>query len=264
MRTFFFGYLSLKWQRLFRTLSILFLIPNLINIIEKGSLFTYGYVQYNNYGLVFSICAVLFIPLISYLVQPFIDHAIKDQNDKVNEPVNPVFNINSKFQIEVINNQITEDQSQVSELKESCENDVSSDENSENTNISKFNKGTGIRVHLIKLFINNRLIYHIFINLVVDSYIAYKLLDNVQKSIKLGTFNGGYDPNSVSGKLGVILVPFVTSILVPLLVSLIVLKYSHKAYKVVFLVLMYLFLLFQIISLAGMGMHLNRIIFFFF
>jgi hypothetical protein len=249
MRTFFFGYLLLKWQRLFRTISILFIIPNLINIFEKGSLFTYGYVQYNKYGLIFSVCAVLFIPLISYLVQPFVED--KNKNSK------------SKSTFDKFSNIMTDCEK---DENKSISDEVIYRESSISNEIQEItNKAPNVpliiysKKNIIDTFFKNRLLYHLVINIILNSIIAYRIWVNLQVTIKNGTFNNSFNPHTFSGIIGVLTPTFIFGIILPLIISLFSLIFSKKAFMITFIILMYLMLLFNVFSLIGSQFRLNRV-----
>ena len=73
LNTFFFGYLSLKWRRLFRTLIIIPFLY-LIAFILWATLFVGGYGETFFYAL-FSLLLIgipIIIGLISWLIKPFV------------------------------------------------------------------------------------------------------------------------------------------------------------------------------------------------
>ena len=67
MNTFFFGYLSLKWRRLIRTLLVVGFLILVINFI--GGEFEYETIEYK---MSLMTTYIVPIPLISWLVKPFI------------------------------------------------------------------------------------------------------------------------------------------------------------------------------------------------
>ena len=68
MNTFFFGYLSLKWRRLIRTISIfLFLLSSFIGLLLEFD---------DGFGIL-PISIFFLTPLISYVIKPFI---VKDKS----------------------------------------------------------------------------------------------------------------------------------------------------------------------------------------
>ena len=68
LNTFFFGYLSLKWRRLIRTISIfLFLLSFFIGLLLEFD---------DGFGIL-PISIFFLTPLISYVVKPFI---VKDKS----------------------------------------------------------------------------------------------------------------------------------------------------------------------------------------
>ena len=69
--TFFYGYLSLKWKRLFRTILVLlyfFLIQELLNKYSKS----YDLIDISTYFLKYFMAPPILIALSSWVVQPFI------------------------------------------------------------------------------------------------------------------------------------------------------------------------------------------------
>ena len=72
MNTFFFGYLSLKWRRLIRTLLVLGFLILVINFI-------WGEFEYETIEakMILMTTYIVPIPLISWLVKPFI---VKDKS----------------------------------------------------------------------------------------------------------------------------------------------------------------------------------------
>ena len=73
LNTFFFGYLSLKWRRLVRTLILFFLVLVIIGIIDKlFSYFEWG----NTADLILLLNTALIIIVstitISYVLKPFV------------------------------------------------------------------------------------------------------------------------------------------------------------------------------------------------
>lgn len=73
MNTFFWGYFSLKWKRLFRTISV-------IIILFFSYIFTSGYET----DQTISILVILTIPLLSYLTEPFV--LDKNKKSQLNNP----------------------------------------------------------------------------------------------------------------------------------------------------------------------------------
>ena len=80
LNTFFFGYLSLKWRRLFRTLITLAYLPFIVFTYYEGCRsITYGYYTQRIIGefnlpyfiLLISIPTIS-IPLISWVIKPFV------------------------------------------------------------------------------------------------------------------------------------------------------------------------------------------------
>jgi TRAP-type C4-dicarboxylate transport system permease small subunit len=67
MNTFFFGYLSLKWRRLVRTLLVIGFLILVINFIWGE--FEYETIEYK---MILMTTYIVPIPLISWLVKPFI------------------------------------------------------------------------------------------------------------------------------------------------------------------------------------------------
>ena len=66
MNTFFFGYLSLKWRRLIRTLFLLPYIPFSIVVFYKMV------VEFDDFGLIFSmIFAPILFATLSWVIKPF-------------------------------------------------------------------------------------------------------------------------------------------------------------------------------------------------
>ena len=65
MNTFFFGYLSLKWRRLVRTISIIYLIFNFL--YWTGELWG----EFPEFFIFISLFSIP-IPLISWVLKPFI------------------------------------------------------------------------------------------------------------------------------------------------------------------------------------------------
>ena len=88
LNTFFFGYLSLRWRRLVRTLILLFLIPltigtiiNIMNSIERG------YVSSDTRDFIaFTASLIVLSSITSYILKPF---AIN--KNKFNPTVNTFF-----------------------------------------------------------------------------------------------------------------------------------------------------------------------------
>jgi hypothetical protein len=80
LNTFFFGYLSLKWRRLFRTLITLAYLPFIVFTYYEGcrSIIThgYGYSIIGEFNLPYFILLIsipiLSIALISWLIKPFV------------------------------------------------------------------------------------------------------------------------------------------------------------------------------------------------
>ena len=67
LNTFFFGYLSLKWRRLVRTLFLLPYIPFSIVVFYKMV------VEFNDFGLIFSmIFAPILFATLSWVIKPFV------------------------------------------------------------------------------------------------------------------------------------------------------------------------------------------------
>ena len=66
LNTFFFGYLTLKWRRLIRTLFLLPYIPFSIVVFYKMI------VEFNDFGLIFSmIFAPILFATLSWVIKPF-------------------------------------------------------------------------------------------------------------------------------------------------------------------------------------------------
>ena len=88
MNTFFFGYLSLKWRRLVRTLILLFLVPltigiiiNIMNSIERG------YVSSDTRDFIaFTASLIVLSSITSYILKPFAMN-----KNKFNPTVNTFF-----------------------------------------------------------------------------------------------------------------------------------------------------------------------------
>jgi len=72
LNTFFFGYLSLKWRRLFRTLIIVaYLFWILFSFYETRHFYYRYYYDIGAFILLISI-PIVSIPLISWVIKPFI------------------------------------------------------------------------------------------------------------------------------------------------------------------------------------------------
>lgn len=74
LNTFFFGYLSLKWKRLFRTLILIaYLFWIVISFYETRRWYYRSGYQYNigEFILLISI-PIVSIPLISWVIKPFV------------------------------------------------------------------------------------------------------------------------------------------------------------------------------------------------
>ena len=71
MKTFFWGYFSLKWKRLFRTISI-------IIILFFSFILWDGFVNEREDEIIICLLVILTIPLLSYLTEPF----VLDKNKK--------------------------------------------------------------------------------------------------------------------------------------------------------------------------------------
>ena len=88
MNTFFFGYLSLRWRRLVRTLILLFLVPltigiiiNIMNSIERG------YVSSDTRDFIaFTASLIVLSSITSYILKPFAMN-----KNKFNPTVNTFF-----------------------------------------------------------------------------------------------------------------------------------------------------------------------------
>jgi len=73
LNTFFFGYLSLKWRRLVRTLILFFLVLVIIGIIDKLP----GYFEWGNTAdliLLLNTALIIIVStiIISYVLKPFV------------------------------------------------------------------------------------------------------------------------------------------------------------------------------------------------
>ena len=67
LNTFFFGYLSLRWRRLIRTLFLLPYIPFSIVVFYKMV------VEFDDFGLIFSmIFAPILFATLSWVIKPFV------------------------------------------------------------------------------------------------------------------------------------------------------------------------------------------------
>jgi hypothetical protein len=88
LNTFFFGYLSLRWKRLVRTLILLFLVPltigiiiNIMNSIERG------YVSSDTRDFIaFTASLIVLSSITSYILKPFAMN-----KNKFNPTVNTFF-----------------------------------------------------------------------------------------------------------------------------------------------------------------------------
>jgi hypothetical protein len=88
LNTFFFGYLSLRWRRLVRTLILLFLVPltigiiiNIMNSIERG------YVSSDTRDFIaFTASLIVLSSITSYILKPFAMN-----KNKFNPTVNTFF-----------------------------------------------------------------------------------------------------------------------------------------------------------------------------
>ena len=110
-KTFFFGYLELKWRRLVRTLILLFYIPYAIFAIPLIILRTlkWGYIDDDLFGVIALILGLpILIAIVSYILKPFVvdeSHKIKHKKHKpisieVNESKNRVENKKEAFENE--------------------------------------------------------------------------------------------------------------------------------------------------------------------
>ena len=110
-KTFFFGYLELKWRRLVRTLILLFYIPYAIFAIPLIILRTlkWGYIDDDLFGVIALILGLpILIVIVSYILKPFVvdeSHKIKHKKHKpisieVNESKNRVENKKEAFENE--------------------------------------------------------------------------------------------------------------------------------------------------------------------
>jgi hypothetical protein len=81
LNTFFFGYLSLKWRRLFRTLITLAYLPFIVFTYYEGCRsITYGNGYYETiigefnlpYFILLISIPTISIPLISWVIKPFV------------------------------------------------------------------------------------------------------------------------------------------------------------------------------------------------
>lgn len=76
MKTFFWGFFSTPWKRLFRTLSILFTLFFLVRW------YNIPYWDDEQRGMVFFLCC---IPLLSYLIEPFVKNFKKTPLENKNQ-----------------------------------------------------------------------------------------------------------------------------------------------------------------------------------
>jgi hypothetical protein len=71
MRTFFWGYFSKPWKRLLRTISVIIILPILIIFPNL----------YTDFDLIFFTSIILLIPILSYVIEPFVLKNSKTNNE---------------------------------------------------------------------------------------------------------------------------------------------------------------------------------------
>jgi hypothetical protein len=74
LNTFFFGYLSLKWRRLVRTLILLLLVCAIIGMIISICIsIGKGYIESDTRDFIASTLGLIVLtPIVSYILKPFI------------------------------------------------------------------------------------------------------------------------------------------------------------------------------------------------
>jgi hypothetical protein len=79
LNTFFFGYLSLKWRRLVRTLILLSLIYAIIGMIISICIsIEKGYIESDTRDFIVSTLGLIVLtPIVSYILKPF---AVKEDS----------------------------------------------------------------------------------------------------------------------------------------------------------------------------------------
>jgi hypothetical protein len=75
MRTFFWGYFSKPWKRLLRTISVIIILPIIIIFPNL----------YTDFDLIFFTSIILLIPILSYVIEPFVLKNSKTNNENKND-----------------------------------------------------------------------------------------------------------------------------------------------------------------------------------